>query len=60
MPTIFMSILGIKTLTVTGTATSKWGSVRLRLALVLDNTGSMADDNKIGALKTATKLRIVQ
>ena len=28
---------------------------RLRVALALDNTGSMASDGKIGALKTATK-----
>src|SRR5262249_41228901 len=30
----------------------KWGS-RLRVALALDTTGSMNDDGKIGALKTA-------
>jgi hypothetical protein len=39
---------------VTGSSTTKWGSTRLRVALVLDNTGSMADDNKIVALKSAT------
>ena len=33
----------------------KWGNNRLRVALALDNTGSMASDGKIGALKTATK-----
>lgn len=46
-----------------GTATSMpvsvhsevlWGNTRLRIALVLDNTGSMADDGKMDALKTAT------
>lgn len=31
-----------------------WGNTRLRIALVLDNTGSMADDGKMDALKTAT------
>jgi Flp pilus assembly protein TadG len=31
-----------------------WGNTRLRIALVLDNTGSMADDGKMEALKTAT------
>ena len=35
-------------------STVKWGNTRLRVALVLDNTGSMADDGKIDALKTAT------
>ena len=38
-------------ITVTGSSTAKWGSVRLRVALVLDNTGSMADDGKIAALQ---------
>ena len=60
MPTIFMAILGFKKLTVTGSSTAKWGSVRLRVALVLDTTGSMADDSKISALKTATKNLLVQ
>ncbi len=53
--TEFMSIVGIKKITVGGASTAKWGSVRLRVALVLDTTGSMADDGKIDALKTATK-----
>src|SRR5215831_3748452 len=35
-------------------STVRWGINRLRVALVLDNTGSMTDYNKIGALKTAT------
>jgi Flp pilus assembly protein TadG len=60
MPTTFMAILGFKTLTVTGSSTAKWGSARLRVALVLDNTGSMADDGKIGALQTATKNLLTQ
>src|SRR5262249_50865354 len=29
------------------------GNTRMRVAMVLDNTGSMADNNKIGALKAA-------
>src|ERR1700682_1419424 len=32
----------------------QWGNSRLRVALVLDNTGSMSQSGKIGALKTAT------
>jgi Flp pilus assembly protein TadG len=31
-----------------------WGNSRLRVALVLDNTGSMSQSGKIGALQTAT------
>ncbi len=54
MATDFVGILGYKTISVTGSSTSKWGSTRLRVALVLDNTGSMAQDGKITALKTAT------
>src|ERR1700719_1223152 len=38
----------------------QWGSSRLRVALVLDNTGSMSQSNKIGALKTATTNLIAQ
>ena len=55
MATNFMKVMGFPSLTITGTSTVTWGNTRLRVALVLDNTGSMADYNKIGALKTATK-----
>jgi Flp pilus assembly protein TadG len=55
VPTVFMGIMGFQKLTVKGSSTSAWGSTRLRVALVLDNTGSMADDGKMTALKSATK-----
>jgi Flp pilus assembly protein TadG len=55
VPTTFMSILGFKEITIGGSSTTKWGSERLRVALVLDNTGSMADAGKMTALKSATK-----
>ncbi len=55
VPTDFAQVLGLKTISVTGTSTVKWGMSRLRVALVLDNTGSMADNGKITALKTATQ-----
>ena len=54
MATDFMTVLGVKTITVTSSSTAKWGSNRLRVALVLDNTGSMAQSGKMDALKTAT------
>ena len=60
VPTTFMGVMGFKTLTVTGSSTAKWGSTRLRVALVLDNTGSMADAGKITALKSATKNLLAQ
>jgi hypothetical protein len=52
-----MGIMGFSQLPVVATSTSKWGNNRLRVALVLDNTGSMSEGSptsKISALKTAT------
>jgi Flp pilus assembly protein TadG len=60
MQTEFMSILGLNTITIGGSATARWGSTRLRVALVLDTTGSMADSGKMTALKTATKNLLTQ
>ncbi len=48
------------TMTVSATSTIVWGQSRLRVALVLDNTGSMADSGKIAALQTATKNLLTQ
>jgi Flp pilus assembly protein TadG len=60
VPTSFLGIIGYQNIAVNGTSTAKWGSSRLRVALVLDNTGSMADDGKITALKSATKSLLTQ
>ena len=60
VPTTFMNVFGFQKITVTNASTSKWGSVRLRVALVLDNTGSMADSGKMTALKSATKSLLAQ
>jgi len=60
VPTVFMGVMGYSKLTVNGTSTAKWGSQRLRVALVLDNTGSMADDGKMTALKSATTSLLAQ
>jgi Flp pilus assembly protein TadG len=54
MTTNFMQILGYNSLTVTGTSTVTWGMSKLRLALVLDNTGSMAQSGKMPALQNAS------
>jgi Mg-chelatase subunit ChlD len=54
VPTAFVKIFGYDSITVNGTATAKWGNSRLRVALALDNTGSMSSDGKMDALKTAT------
>ena len=50
-----MKVMGYSNLNIGSTSTVKWGNSRLRVALVLDNTGSMASAGKMDALKTATK-----
>jgi len=60
IPTTFLGIVGYNNITVAGSSTVKWGSARLRVALVLDNTGSMGQNGKIGALQTATKNLLTQ
>jgi Flp pilus assembly protein TadG len=60
VPTAFVGILGMETIPVTASSTAKWGSNRLRVALVLDNTGSMAQSGKMTALQTATKNLLTQ
>lgn len=52
--TDIMQIFGYRYVTITASSTAKWGIDQLRVALVLDNTGSMAQAGKIDALKTAT------
>ncbi|EJW11820.1 hypothetical protein A33M_2725 [Rhodovulum sp. PH10] len=64
--TTFLRVLGslggadFSTLPVSGSSTAVWGNSRLRVALVLDNTGSMASAGKMDALKTASKNLIEQ
>lgn len=58
--TSFMNIMGFSSLAIGSTSTVKWGNQRLRVALVLDNTGSMASAGKIDALKTATNGLLTQ
>lgn len=60
VPTSFLGIIGYDNLTVAGSSTTAWGSTRLRVALALDNTGSMAWDGKMTALKSATKDLLTQ
>ena len=54
VPTTFMKMFGHDSVTIKGESTAKWGNTRLRVALALDTTGSMAADGKMDALKTAT------
>jgi Flp pilus assembly protein TadG len=50
---MFMQIAGYPTLGFNTTSTATWGNVKMRVALVLDNTGSMAQNGKMTALKNA-------
>ena len=58
--TDFMNIFGYDQVTVSTTSTTEWGNTRLRVALVLDNTGSMSQDSKMDALKTAAQNLLTQ
>jgi Flp pilus assembly protein TadG len=67
MPTTLLSAVGINSLAISVSTRVVWGQIKLWVALVLDNTGSMCEpdnqpcDNdtnpniKMNALKTATK-----
>lgn len=58
--TDFMNIIGIPDITIGSTSVVQWGNTRMRVALALDNTGSMEADGKMTALKTATKGLLAQ
>ncbi len=53
--TEFMKMVGYPTLAMNVSSTTTWGSSKLRVALVLDNTGSMSSSNKMSAMQTAAK-----
>jgi Flp pilus assembly protein TadG len=58
--TDFMKIAGFPMMGFNSASTASWGASLLRVALVLDNTGSMNDFNKIGALQTASQNLVTQ
>src|SRR5476651_235370 len=60
VPTKFLGMIGYNNIPVSGSSTTAWGSSRLRVALVLDNTGSMAQYGKMTALKSATQSLLTQ
>lgn len=53
--TDFMKIAGFPQLSFGTSSTSTWGNSRMRVALVLDNTGSMSSNGKMSALQRAAK-----
>jgi Flp pilus assembly protein TadG len=58
--TDFMRLMGYNTVPISVTSTTTWGNQRMRVALALDTTGSMAQDGKMDALKPAAKSLIDQ
>jgi Flp pilus assembly protein TadG len=60
IPADFVNFLGVDYVNISASSTSTWGNTRLRVALVLDNTGSMSRDDKMTALKTATHNLLTQ
>ena len=50
--TDFMKVAGFPNINFNTSSTAAWGNVRMRVALVLDDTGSMADDGKMAAMQT--------
>jgi len=58
--TDFMKVAGFPTLDFNTSSTAAWGNVRMRVAMALDNTGSMGQDGKIGALRTAASSLVDQ
>jgi Flp pilus assembly protein TadG len=51
----FSKIIGAPTMDLGVKSTVTWGNTRNRVALALDATGSMKDDNKMAAMQTAAK-----
>jgi hypothetical protein len=55
-----MQIVGFNTMPFSAASTSTWGANLLRVALVLDNTGSMALSGKMTALQPAARNLVTQ
>jgi Flp pilus assembly protein TadG len=60
LTTTVLKVVGFPSLNIDVSSTVKWGNARVRVALVLDNTGSMSSSNKMNALKNASKALINQ
>ena len=58
--TEFMKVAGFPNINFNLSSTSAWGNVRMRVAIALDNTGSMSDDGKMPAMQTGAKSLIDQ
>ena len=60
LPTDFMGIIGTANVPLAVSSSTVWGEAKLRVALALDNTGSMSSSSKMTALKTATHNLLTQ
>jgi Flp pilus assembly protein TadG len=58
--TDFMKVAGFPSINFNTSSTAAWGNVRMRVAMALDNTGSMADDGKMPAMQNAAKALVDQ
>jgi Flp pilus assembly protein TadG len=58
--TDFMKVVNFPTMEFGTSSTATWGNTRMRVAMVLDNTGSMNDAGKMGAMQKAAKNMIDQ
>jgi Flp pilus assembly protein TadG len=56
--TDFMRVVNFKTMEFGTSSTAVWGNTRTRVAMVLDNTGSMEANGKMPAMKQAAKTMI--
>jgi Flp pilus assembly protein TadG len=56
----FMRVVGFPTMDFRTSSTSAWGNVRMRVAMVLDVTGSMANSGKMPAMQSAAKALVDQ
>jgi Flp pilus assembly protein TadG len=56
----FMRVVGFPTMDFKTSSTSAWGNVRMRVAMVLDVTGSMKDNGKMAAMQKAAKALVDQ
>ena len=53
VPTTIANVLGLKSMPVSGTSEAVFGDTKVEIVMVLDNTGSMNDSNKLATLKAA-------
>jgi Flp pilus assembly protein TadG len=58
--TDFLKVAGFPNINFDTSSTAAWGNVRMRVAMALDNTGSMADDGKMPAMQNAAKALVDQ